>query len=303
CIPKSKGSSNCASPYHDSNLTPKDMNHDWNAGHECFDGGAMDGFVFVESNVETMGYYAESEIPHYWKAAANYVLCDHYFTSVMSESAPNHLFLVAGTAGGLLDDRVPSTIQFPPIFQQLDQRKISWKVYGFTTWYESFAYVKGNPSLSKNFGSATSFVTDLENGELPNVSWIIGAPGGDEHPPKNIQGGENSVASDIVNKVGQSQFWDSSAIFVTWDDYGGFYDHLAPPQVDEYGYGFRVPALIISPYARQGYIDSVVNDHTSILKFLENKFGLDSLSTRDAAANDFSEAFDFTQGPRKFVPI
>ena len=135
------------------------------------------------------------------------------------------------------------------------------------------------------------------------MSCIIGAPGGDEHPPKNIQGGENSVASDIVNKVGQSQFWDSSVIFVTWDDYGGFYDHLAPPQVDEYGYGFRVPALIISPYARQGYIDSVVNDHTSILKFLENRFGLSSLSTRDAAANDLSEAFDFTQSARKFATI
>lgn len=303
CIPKSKGSSNCASPYQDSNLTPKDMNHSWNAAHECFDGGAMDGFVFIEGNVETMGYYAASEIPHYWNAAANYVLCDHYFTSVMSESAPNHLFLVAGTAGGLLDDKVPSSIQFPPIFQQLDQRKISWKVYGFTSWYESFAYVKGNPSLTSNFGSATSFVSDLENGEIPNVSWIIGAPGGDEHPPKNIQRGENSVASDIVNNVGQSQFWDSSAIFVTWDDYGGFYDHLAPPQVDEYGYGFRVPALIISPYARKGYIDSVVNDHTSILKFLETRYGLNSLSTRDAAANDLSEAFDFTQSARKFATI
>lgn len=303
CIPKSKGSSNCASPYQDSNLTPKDMNHNWNAAHECFDGGAMDGFVYIEGNAETMGYYAESEIPHYWNAAANYVLCDHYFTSVMSESAPNHLFLVAGTAGGLLDDKVPSSIQFPPIFQQLDQRKISWKVYGFTSWYESFAYVKGNPSLSSNFGSATSFVSDLENGELPNVSWIIGAPGGDEHPPKNIQSGENSVASDIVNNVGQSQFWDSSVIFVTWDDYGGFYDHLAPPQVDEYGYGFRVPALIISPYARKGYIDKVVNDHTSILKFLESKYGLSSLSTRDAAANDLSEAFDFTQSARKFATI
>ncbi|MGI0084482.1 MAG: alkaline phosphatase family protein, partial [Nitrososphaerales archaeon] len=144
---------------------------------------------------------------------------------------------------------------------------------------------------------------DLNNGKLNQVSWIIGAPGGTEHPPQNIQAGENSVADDIVNGVGSSPFWKSAAIFVTWDDYGGFYDHLAPPRVDQFGYGFRVPCLVISPYAKQGFIDSTLNDHTSILKFIENRFGLSPLSTRDAAASGLEEAFDFAKPARAFVKI
>ena len=111
------------------------------------------------------------------------------------------------------------------------------------------------------------------------------------------------MANDVVNGLGHSSYWNSLAIFITWDDYGGFYDHVAPPQVDQYGYGFRVPCLVISPYARQGFLDSTVNDHTSILKFVEARFGLNSLSARDAAANNFSEAFDFSKPARAFVPI
>ena len=303
CIPQMKGSAKCVAPFHDKNLSPVDLNHNWNAAHSDFDSGLMDGFVYSEGSNETMGYYARGDIPHYWNAADNYVLCDHYFTSVMSESAPNHIYLVAGNAGGLLDDRVPSLLSFPPIFEQLDQKGISWKVYGFTKWYESFEYVQQNSSAQKNFANAGSFVTDLSNGNLSQVSWVIGAPGGDEHPPKNIQDGENSVANDIVNGIGTSGYWNSAAIFVTWDDYGGFYDHLAPPQVDQYGYGFRVPCLVISPFSKAGFIDSTVNDHTSILKFVENRFGLSPLSTRDAAANGLDEAFDFTKPPRSFVTI
>ena len=219
----------------------------------------------------------------------------------MSESAPNHISLVAGTCGGIISDNVPATLNFPPIFQQLDLIGVSWKVYGFTKWYERFAYVQKNSGSKKNFSS--SFVSDVKAGDLAQVSWIIGAPGGDEHPPANIQVGENSVANDIVNSIGADSMWDSVAIFVTWDDYGGFYDHVPPPQVDQFGYGFRVPCLVISPFSKQGFVDSTTNDHTSILKFVETRFSLKPLSTRDASANDFSEAFDFSKGPRTFIPI
>ncbi len=303
CIPETPGTSKCVSPFHDSNLTPLDLNHNWNSAHADYDSGQMDGFVYSEGNNETMGYYDREDIPHYWSAADNYVLCDHYFTSVMSESAPNHLYLVAGTAGSLIDDRVPRTLKFPPIFKQLDEQRISWKVYGFTKWYESFEYVQQNPLANQNFASASSFASDLASGNLSEVSWIIGAPGGSEHPPQNIQNGEDSVANEIVNAVGESNYWNSIALFVTWDDYGGFYDHFAPPQVDQFGYGFRVPCLVISPYSKAGFVDPRVNDHTSILKFIEMRFGLSSLSTRDATANDLSEAFDFSKPPRIFVKI
>ena len=303
CLPESLGTPKCIAPFHDSNLTPVDMNHNWRSAHEDYDAGGMDGFVYSEGNAETMGYYDASDIPHYWNAARNYVLCDHYFTSVMSESAPNHLFLVAGTAGGLKDDNVPASLKFPPIFEQLDQKGISWKVYGFTRWYESFEYVQQNPKARNNFATGASFAKDLGANNLSQISWIIGAPGGDEHPPANIAMGSDSVANDIVNAVGQSPYWSSSSIFVTWDDFGGFYDHVAPPQVDQFGYGFRVPCLVISPFSKQGLIDGIANDHASILRFVEDRFGLSPLSTRDQAANNLYEAFDFSQAPRRFLSI
>ena len=304
CLPEAPGSSKCVSPFHATSLTPVDMSHSWQSAHRDYDSGKMDGFVYSEGSKQTMGYYERQDLGRYWKAADAYVLCDRYFTSVMSESAPNHLFLVAGTAGGLIDDKVPSTLDFPPIFQRLDAAGVSWRVYSDTpSWYESFSYVQSSPSAMANFKAAGSFPSDVQAGALSQVSWVIGAPGGNEHPPKNVQAGESSVADDIVNPVGRSAYWPSAAIFVTWDDYGGFFDHVVPPQVDKYGYGFRVPCLVISPYSKAGYIDSTVNDHTSILKFVETKYGLAPLSTRDAAANGLSEAFDFTRPPRPFAPI
>ena len=304
CLPDAPGSSHCVAPYHDGSLTPVDMSHNWRSAHSDYDSGKMDGFVYSEGNRETMGYYERQDLPRYWKAADSYVLCDRYFTSVMTESAPNHLFLVAGTAGGLLDDNVPSTLDFPPVFQRLDAAGVSWKVYTDTpSWYESFSYVKSSPAAKANFRGASSFPSDVRASALSQVSWVIGASGGNEHPPKNIQTGESSVADDVVNAVGGSPYWPSAAVFVTWDDYGGFFDHVAPPQVDKYGYGFRVPCLVISPYSKAGFVDSTLNDHTSILKFVEARHGLAPLSTRDAAANGLSEAFDFAQAPRRFEPI
>ncbi len=303
CIPEAKGSKACVSPYHDSSLTPVDMNHNWASAHEDYDDGKMDGFVYSEGSRETMGYYDRSDLKHYWNAADRYSLCDNYFTSVMSESAPNHLYLVAGTSGGIKDDNVPDSLPFPPVFKELDSKGISWKVYGFTSWYEKFKYVRDSPAAMNNFHGGKQFMKDVKKGNLSSVSWIIGAPGGSEHPPQNIAKGEKSVAKDIVNRIGESKYWGSSAIFITWDDYGGFYDHVSPPKVDEYGYGFRVPCLVVSPFSKPGFIDSETYDHTSILKTVENRYGLAPLSTRDKDASDMSNSFDFGQAARKFEPI
>jgi phospholipase C len=306
CLPQSPNKTqNCIAPFHDSNLTPVDMNHNWKSAHSDYNNGKMDGFVYSEGNQETMGYYDRSNIPRYWAIADNYVLCDHYFTSVMSESAPNHLFLVAGSNGGIIDDNVPKPLNLPTVFEQLDQKRVSWKVYGFTKWYESFSYVQNNPTVRKNFSSSpNAFAQDLQNQNLAEVSWIVGAAGGSEHPPENIQTGQNSIADGIVNAIGSNaSLWNSAAIFVTWDDYGGFYDHVSPPQIDQFGYGFRVPCLIISPFSRKGYIDKTTYDHASILKFIESRFLLSSMSTRDQSATAPIAAFDFSSAPRSFVSV
>lgn len=302
-LPLTPGGPPSAGPTHSRTLTPKDLNHNWSAAHADYDAGRMDGFVYTEGDASTLSYFDRSDLPRYWALADSFVLCDRYFTSAMTESAPNHLFLVAGTCGGILDDRVPGTIPFPPVFAQLDARGISWNVYGFTKWYQSFEYVQRTPGAPARFRPSSAFASDLASGALSDVSWIIGAAGGNEHPPSNVVTGQDAVIDGVINPLGQSRYWPSLAIFVTWDDFGGFYDHVAPPQVDAFGYGFRVPCLVVSPYARQGLVDHVVNDHTSILRFLETRFGLAPLSSRDAQANDLSEAFDFASPPRPFAPF
>jgi phospholipase C len=303
CLPTAPGSTSCVSPFHNPNLAPSDMSHNSVAAHKDYDGGKMDAFVYTEGNQATMGFYNQGDLPHYWKAAQQYVLCDRYFTSAMTQSAPNHLYLVAGTSGGIISNPLPTSLKFPPIFQQLDKGAISWKVYGFNKYYKTFQYVQTSPTAKKKFSAATSFKNDVLQGNLSQISWIVGAPGGSEHPPQNIQNGSNSVANDIVNVLGASKYWGSVAIFVIWDCFGGFYDHVAPPQVDNFGYGFRAPCLVISPFAKSGFIDSTVNDHTSVLKFIENRYGLSPLSTRDKAANGMMEAFDFSKPARIFQPV
>jgi hypothetical protein len=190
CLPITANSQNCVKPFHDSNLKPVDMNHNWNSAHQDYDGGKMDGFVYSEGNQETMGYHDRNEIPRYWTAADNYVLCDRYFTSVMSESAPNHLHLVTGSCGGIIDDNVPAKVNLPCVFQELDEIGVSWKVYSASTYYKSLEYVQNTSKAIANFVVGSAFSKDLAAGNLPQVSWIIGAPGGDEHPPANIQTGQ-----------------------------------------------------------------------------------------------------------------
>jgi phospholipase C len=303
CLPDAPGSARCVAPSHFPSRSPPSLKHDWATAHAAYNAGKMDAFVYAEGDPGTMGFFDRGDLPHYWAAADQYTLCDRYFTSVMSESAPNHLHLVAGTAGGLENNQVPASLPFPPVFQSLDGAGVSWKVYGFTKWYERFAYVQSHPAARSRFAGPTEFAKDLAAGQLPEVAWIVGAPGGSEHPPQDVGVGSGSVAADIVNPLGASPYWAGLALFVTWDDYGGFYDHVGPPAVDAYGYGFRVPCLVISPFARAGHIDSTVYDHCSILRFIENRYGLSPLAARDAAAVDLSAAFDFTQPARSFIPI
>jgi phospholipase C len=144
--------------------------------------------------------------------------------------------------------------------------------------------------------------------ELPGVSWVIPTGEESDHQTFNKEGnkvidtGPDWVAS-VVNAIGQSKYWDSTAIIITWDDWGGFWDHVSPPQLDYRGLGFRVPLIIVSPYAKKGYVSHTQYEFGSILKFAETTFSLASLNTTDLRANNLTDSFDFTQKPRTFVPI
>ncbi len=139
------------------------------------------------------------------------------------------------------------------------------------------------------------YYTDLQSGHLPAVAYLV--PSGlSEHPPGDISVGQ-SFGVTTVTSLMRSSAWDSSVFVVSWDDWGGWYDHVPPPQVDADGYGFRVPAIIVSPYARSGTIDNTTYDFTSILKFIEDNWNLQPLTARDATANSIANALDLSRPP------
>ncbi|PWU78869.1 MAG: hypothetical protein DLM72_20380 [Candidatus Nitrosopolaris wilkensis] len=146
--------------------------------------------------------------------------------------------------------------------------------------------------------------TDLKNGNFPQVSWVMPSFPISEHPPANITSGMNWV-KHVINAIMNSPYWNSTAIILTWDDYGGFYDHVAPPQIDKYGLGFRMPTIIISPYSNPGYIDHTQYRFESMLRFIEWRFSLQPLTERDLHANNLLNAFDFNQKPNlaHIVPL
>jgi phospholipase C len=141
------------------------------------------------------------------------------------------------------------------------------------------------------------FMTDAASGNLPTVSWIVTPAQYSEHPPASVCVGENWTVQ-MLNSLMQGPDWSSTAVFLTWDDFGGFYDHVAPQQIDNYGLGFRVPLLVISPYAKKGFIDHTQFEFSSMLRFAEDELGLPTLTNRDKGANNMMDAFDFSQNAR-----
>jgi phospholipase C len=318
-LPLSPGGPRIQAPFRIPGVTT-DHNpcHTWTCAHRAYASGKMDGFLFTDggSNL-TMGYFDYRQIPYYWDYASQFVLLDNFYSSVMADSLSNHLYLVAGQSGGLTFDARGGTVNFTSsevsnstfffnsAVDELNAQGISWKYYAggyqfLNNWnpmpaFESF---KRNQSMLKNLADPSSFAPDVKAGKLANVVWMMPPTEFEsEHAPYNVSLGEHLVVS-AINTVMASSYWNSTAIFVTFDDYGGWYDHVPPPQLDEFGYGFRVPCLVISPYAKQGMIDHVQSDFTSLLKFVETVHSLQPLAARDSAASNMMEAFDFALAPR-----
>jgi len=274
---------------------------------EDYNHGKMDGFVAGERTNETMGYFNPDLIPYYWDYASQYVLMDNWYSPFMGQSLPNHVYLIAGQAAPILNNSAAAlSYNFPTIVDELDAANVSWAYYagdhymtnGWNPLPSSTTYLKAHPNLQGIY-ETTDFPAAIAKPNFPSVAWIM--PETDalsEHPPYNITAGEQYVVNEI-NDIMQSQYWSSSAIILTWDDYGGWYDNASPPQVDQYGFGFRVPALIISPFAKRGVVDNTLTEFASTLKLIETVFHLPSLGTRDVKAEDLLEAFNFNQQPRR----
>ena len=261
--------------------------------------------------------YKQANIPNYFAYAQQYTLCDNYFTEVASQSEPNHLMLIAAASPVIDDTSATRSYQPKPPFNipslpaSLAKAGLTWGSYGpKSNYFSEITALKGSPNIKPS----ASFDTDVAAGKMPNVSWLY-APGSptelSEHPPASVmQGMLWTVAR--VNAVAKSKYWATTAIFITWDDYGGWYDHVTPPLKDtwagggpktgpsytnsQFSYGSRVGCLVISPYSKKG-ISKVFHSHVSIVKFCETNFGLPPLNARDAAADDMSDCFDYTQKP------
>jgi phospholipase C len=160
----------------------------------------------------------------------------------------------------------------------------------------AYARYVDNPRLAAHIVGLDTYYEDVRNGSLPAVAYIAPASAS-EQPPGDARAGQRLVKG-LLNALMSSAAWPQSAFLLTYDSAGGWYDHVAPPQVDQYGYGFRVPALLVSPYARRGAIVGTTLDFTSILKFIENNYGLPPLADRDAHAASLAAGFDFSAPPR-----
>ena len=310
-------------PYHLPNLRTQDLDHSEITARNAFNNGRMDGFVAAQQDRNlpgslALGYYDGADIPFYWDLAKEYVLADRFFSSAMGGSLSNHQYWVAGMDSGRGESIPAQGIQLTTIFDRLQDAGFSWKFYvknydptlnfrhiDSTNPHNSeIAWVPlltipsfvDDPSKMARIQDLGSLYHDLADGTAPSVSYIIQG-GTSEHPPGHVGNGQNATVG-IITAIMRSQEWKDSAIVLTWDDWGGWYDHVAPPQVDADGYGFRVPTLIISPYAKQGYILNETADFTSILKFIETLHGLAPLTSRDEAATNLMSAFDFGQAPR-----
>jgi len=213
------------------------------------------------------------------------------------------------------DGPFPCFDQFATMADVLDAAHVSWKYYstlllGAGMWepFEAIKYVRYGDDWNHNISvPQTNVLTDAQNKQLAAVSWVSPSIDDSDHPESHSDHGPSWVAS-VVNAVGQSPYWKSTAIIVLWDDWGGWYDNAPPPQRDYRGLGIRVPCLIISPYARKNYVSHTTYEFGSVLKFMEEAFELPNIGPTeqgytDARAHSLSDAFDFTQKPRRFVPI
>jgi phospholipase C len=299
----------------------------WDCALEAMDGGKMDRFDLTGVGMDAYVRALEPEVPNYWAYARRFVLADHFFSSVHGPSLPNHLFTLAAQAGGVISNGTPdnsatncdgapagsvtviaadgSRSQQNPCFDfltladRLDGAGIDWTYYieGGEGVFSDLKHIRNDPNWRKHISTTAQFMMDLQTGNLPAMSWVVSPYDASEHPPESTCVGENWTVQTL-NALMQGPGWSSTAAFVTFDDFGGFYDHVPPPQVDQAGLGPRVPLLIISPYAKKGYVSHTTYEFSSILKFVETRYNLYPLTARDAAASDMFDSFDFQQTPQ-----
>jgi phospholipase C len=261
-------------------------------------------------------------------------LADAFFSSLQGPSFPNHLYTVGAQSGGALNNPTNSPARwgcdspansrvlifnddgdlrhvypcfdFKTLADLLQNEGLSWGYYApgigqsgyIWSALDAIRHIRLISLWQQHVVPTEQFVLDAQSGNLPAVSWLVANAELSEHPPASVCIGENWTVTQL-NAVMTGPDWDSTVVFLTWDDFGGFYDHVAPPVVDNFGFGPRVPFLIISPWAKRDYITHTTLEFSSVLKFIEERFDLDPLTERDKDANDLIDSFNFDRQPRR----
>jgi phospholipase C len=314
----------------------RDLSHSHMRWLKDWDNGNMDGFA-QDGSLLPYSYVPRSDVEEYWSLAQQYVLGDHMFQSNTGPSFVAHQYMIAGQSGNVAEnptgsvwgcDAAPGTTaalvgpngtELPGVFpcfdyattaDLLDQKGVTWRYYApgsgdnffVLSAYQAVRHIRFGKDWDQNVISPSRRVlVDIKAGELAQVTWIVPDFAHSDHPGSGSEGPAWIAA--IVNAIGKSPYWDSTAIFISWDDWGGWYDHVAPTKVDEMGPGFRVPLLIVSPYAKQGYITHRFHEASGFIKFIEHNFDLGTLGARDAGTDAFADCFDYTQTAVPFAPI
>lgn len=278
-----------------------DPPHGWDAAHLQWNNGMNDGFVTEQQkdhpgSIESMQYITREDVPVTWALADKYATADRWFCSVMGPTWPNRFYWHTGTSGGLQANIIPPNgIDWPSIYHRLDAKGIDWGYY-----YGSVPLVATFKGLDvSHVRRFSQFLADAAAGTLPPVVYIDPAfNDNDDHPPVHPINGQELI-SVVYKALAASPQWQNCMLVITYDEHGGFFDHVSPPKtVDDLAamgfdqMGFRVPTLVAGPYIKEGHVSSTVYDHCSALRHLEKAFNLEPLNQRTMAANDLSDFID-----------
>jgi phospholipase C len=310
-----------------------DTAHSWAKSHMEWDQGKMDGFVQANEDGPPLGdgaralyYWDQTDLPFYYQLASTFAIGDHYHAAVLGPTWPNRMYTYAATSFGRTTNDLPDISAYPfpdndaTILDELEKRHVSWKLYGTSgalTIYATNVLTRWGRKVNY-FDS--DFFADAKAGTLPQVAYLDtdaqteNAINPDEHPPADIQIGQKWV-SDVVHALFTSPQWGKIALFLTYDEHGGYYDHLPPPpacapdgiapilksgDTTQGGFdreGVRVPFIVVSPYAKKAYVSHKTYDHASIVRFIEAKFRVPALTARDANSDIPTDMFDFASPP------
>lgn len=315
-----------------------DTNHSWSGSHLEWNEGKMDGFVVANEQGTLLGkgeraltYLDHTDLPFYYALFGTFAIGDHYYCSVLGPTWPNRMYLYSATSFGRTTNDLPDTSSYPfpqkdaSILDELEKRHVSWGLYG-----TSGALIVHGGAVLNRWGRRVThfesdFFVDAKAGALPQVVFLdttattAAALNPNEHPPAQVQVGQKWV-SDVVHALFLSPQWNKLALFFTYDEHGGYYDHVPPPAackpdahepVDKNGapvggafdrYGMRVPFAVVSPFARKGFVSHNTYDHASIVRFIQAKFRVPALTARDANADIPVDMFDFASPPFAMPP-